>query len=160
MQRRLVVSLVALQCVVAFGYGVQAQDAGSSSGPAYATSTSARRVAAHAADTAAIASKAGEPLTLQLTPRFVSAPGYLRSLVRVARNADNRVLRAAIESEGYYRSSDIQLEGDSAPESHFIDWKGVPAGRYELTVTLLGPGGSTRAARHLDFQVLGLGTGD
>src|SRR6185503_11753845 len=91
MQRRLTVSLVALQLVVACGYAVSAQDA---KRPSYARSSTAREATAALAGAPARAAvaqadKAGDDLTLRLTPRFVSAPGFLRSLVRVAPNADN-----------------------------------------------------------------------
>ena len=89
-----------------------------------------------------------------LTRRVVPAPGYLRSVIRVTPSADNRVLRVTIDSEDYYRSSEIQLDGASAPMSHFIDWKQMPAGTYELTATLIGSGG-TRAERQTNFRVLG-----
>ena len=155
MQRRLTVSLVALQLVVACGFAVAAQDA---KRPSYVRSSASRETAAALAPARAAvaqADKAGDDLTLRLTPRFVSAPGFLRSLVRVAPNADNRLLRVEIDSAGYYRSSEIELDGASAPMSHFMDWKDVPAGKYDLIVTVLGPSGP-RAVRRLNFQVLGI----
>ena len=157
MQRRLTVSLVALQLVVACGYAVSAQDA---KRPSYARSSAARETTAALAGApvgaaVAQADKPADELTLRLTPRFVSAPGYLRSLIRVAPNADNRLLRVEIDSAGYYRSSDIQLEGASAPTSHFMDWKAVPEGKYDLIVSVMGPAGDARIVRHLNFQVLG-----
>ena len=160
MQRRLTVSLVALQLVVACGYAVSAQDA---KRPSYVRSSASRETtAALAANTArgavAQADKPADELTLRMTPRFVSAPGYLRSLIRVAPNAENRLLRVEIDSAGYYRSSDIQLEGASAPTSHFMDWKNVPAGKYDLIVTVMGSSGDARLVRQLNFQVLGVTT--
>ena len=159
MQRKTIASLVALQVVVACGYAVSAQDA---KRPAYARSSALRPTAALAgAPTTAAVTQADKPadeLTLRLTPRFVSAPGYLRSLIRVVPNADNRVLRVEIDSAGYYRSSDIELEGASAPMSHFVDWKAVPAGKYDLIVSVLGPSGDTRLVRKINFQVLGMNT--
>jgi hypothetical protein len=162
MQRRTIVSLVALQLVVACGYAVAAQDA---QRPAYARSSASRETtAALAGDPAraavAQADKPADELTLRLTPRFVSAPGYLRSLIRVAPNDKNRVLRVEIDSAGYYRSSDIQLEGASAPMSHFVDWKEVPAGKYDLRVTVLGAGDDPRLVRTINFQVLGIATNE
>ena len=160
MQRRLTVSLVALQLVVACGYAVAAQDA---QRPSFARSSASRETTAALAGAparavVAQADKSADELTLRLTPRFVSAPGYLRSLIRVAPNAANRVLRVEIDSAGYYRSSDIQLEGASAPMSHFMDWKEVPAGKYDLTVSVLGAGGDPRVVRTINFQVLGMST--
>ena len=154
MQRRTIASLVTLQCVVACGYAIEAQDA--TPRPAYARSTAAL-AGSPARAAVAPAVKPAEDVTLRLTPRFVSAPGYLRSLIRVLPNAENRLMRVSIDSDAYYRSSEIQLDGDSAPTSHWVDFKAVPAGRYELTVEVIGQTG-TRAMRHLDFQVLGFST--
>jgi hypothetical protein len=163
MQRRLTVFLVALQCVVACGYAVEAQRPEYSNAPSANTAVVAPAVAktpvnraSAAAGRAGTVVKPAEDLSLRLTPRFVSAPGYVRSLIRVAPHADNRLLRITIDSDSYYRSSDIELDGDAAAESHFIDWKSLPAGKYQFTVTVMGSTGP-RAQRHLDFRVLGLG---
>ena len=160
MQRQTIASLVALQCVVACGYAIEAQDA--TTRPAFARSSASRETTAALAGAPANAAvaqavKPADEVRLRLSSRFVSEPGYLRSLIRVLPNAENRVLRVSIDSDAYYRSSDIQLEGESAPMNHFVDFKAVPAGKYELTVEVIGPTG-TRATRHLDFQVLGLST--
>ena len=156
MQRRLTVSLVALQLVVACGYAVSAQDA---QRPSFARSSASRETAAALAPARAAVAQADKPadeLTLRLTPRFVSAPGYLRSLIRVAPHEANRMLRVEIDSAGYYRSSDIQLECASAPTSHFVYWKEVPDGKYDLRVSVLGAGDDPRIVRTITFQVLGI----
>ena len=158
MQRRTIVSLVALQLVVACGYAVSAQDA---QRPSYVRSSASRETTAALAPARAAVAQADKPadeLTLRLTPRFVSAPGYLRSLIRVAPHEANRTLRVEIDSDGYYRSSDIQLDGASAPTSHFVDWKEVPAGKYDLRVSVLGAGDDPRVVRTVNFQVLGIST--
>ena len=158
MQRRLTVSLVALQLVVACGYAVAAQDAPRPSYVRASASPTAALAGAPARAAVAQTDKTADELTLRMTPRFVSAPGYLRSLIRVTPNAANRALRVEIDSEGYYRSSEIQLDGSSAPTSHFMDWKAVPAGTYDLTVSVMGPSGDARVVRSLTFQVLGMST--
>ncbi len=140
MRHQVMGSLVALQLVLSWG-GLSAQ------------ADAARPQEPHAHQ------KPPEDLTLRLTPRFVTAPGYLVSVIRVNPSADNRVLRVAIDSDGYYRSSEIQLEGASAPLSHFINWKQVPAGDYELTATLIGAAGP-RAERQISFRVLAILAGD
>lgn len=127
MPRQTFASLLALQLVIACGYAVEAQ-----------------------------VIKPADQLTLRMVPRVVSAPAFLRSLVRVAPNGANRVVRVEIDSDNYYRSSDIPLEGASAPTSHFVDWKQVPAGKYDLIVSVLGTSGDARAVRRLNFQVLGI----
>jgi hypothetical protein len=154
MRRRSTGFLVALQCVVACGYAVSAQDAAQR--PSYTRSVAARPAKAPRVTEAAIV-KAGDPLTLQITPRFSNAPAFVRSRVHVEPNTENRMLRLSVDSDRYYRSSDIPLEGDQAAESHWVDWKQLPAGRYEFVATVLGPTGP-RIQRRMTFEVLGLGT--
>jgi len=153
MRRRSIVFLVALQCVVACGYAVSAQDAAPR--PSYTRAVAVRPAKAPRATDVAV--KGGDPLTLQLTPRFSSAPAFVRSRVHVIPNTENRVLRLSVDSERYYRSSDIALDGDLAAESHWVDWKQLPAGRYEFVATVLGPTGP-RVQRRMTFEVIGLGT--
>ena len=105
MQRRTIASLVALQCVVACGYAVEAQDA--TERPAYVRSSASRDTtvalaSAPASAAVARATKPADEVTLRLTPRFVSAPGYLRSLIRVAPNAENRLMRVSIGVTGLW----------------------------------------------------------
>ena len=78
--------------------------------------------------------------------------------VVVVYGADAAKLRIEIDSAAYYRSSEIQLDGASAPMSHFMDWKAVPAGKYDLIVSVIGPSGDARVVRSLNFQVLGMST--
>jgi hypothetical protein len=93
-------------------------------------------------------------LQLKLTSRYSFAPAMVRSLVRVAPHKDNRALRVEIDSPSFYRSSEIELEGDRAAQNHFFSWKSLPPGVYSVAVTVLGPDGP-RASRSLPFEVLG-----
>jgi len=103
----------------------------------------------------AASQKPSDDLALILPRRVVPAPGYIRSVIRVTPSTENRTLRVEIDSDDYFRSSEIQLDGASAPMSHFMDWKEVPAGKYDLIVTVIGQSG-TRVVRRLNFQVLGI----
>ncbi|MFN8062985.1 MAG: hypothetical protein U0Q12_27785 [Vicinamibacterales bacterium] len=95
-------------------------------------------------------------LSLKLSSVAASAPAPLRTTVIVRPHDDNRLLRIAIDGDRYYRSSDIELEGAVAPLSHLVQWRDVPAGRYQVTVQLFGPSGS-RAAVSREFVVFGPG---
>ena len=84
MQRRTIASLVALQCVVACGYAIEAQDAPPR--PTYARSSASRESTAALADAPASAAvaqadKPVEQVTLRLPRRVVTAPGYLACVV-------------------------------------------------------------------------------
>ena len=74
------------------------------------------------------------PLTIQVTPRFAFAPASVRVTVRVQPHPDNSGVYVTASG---YRSSFIQLEGDAAPITNYIEWRSVPAGDYVVTASLI-----------------------
>ena len=82
-----------------------------------------------------------EKLTVRVTPLVVLAPTNARGLVRVPRHADNRLLRVVLESENYYSSSDIELQGADAAQTHLFNWRALPPGSYRVRVEIYGPAG-------------------
>jgi hypothetical protein len=62
-----------------------------------------------------------------------------------------------VDSDRYYRSSDIELDGAGAARTHFIVWNALPEGAYTITVTVYGTGGQ-RSRESAPFEVRGLGT--
>lgn len=63
----------------------------------------------------------------------------------VPREAENRALEVVAESEEFYRSSTIQLDGDQAPRLSVVSFSRVPSGTYEVTVHVLDADGHRRA---------------
>jgi hypothetical protein len=59
-------------------------------------------------------SGAGEPLTMQVSPRASFEPAILTIRAMVEADNDNRALEVVAESPDFYRSSYIQLEGARA----------------------------------------------
>jgi hypothetical protein len=108
----------------------------------------ARRIVG-AALCAALASpgNAAEPVALnaRVRPAVAFAPATVRIEVLVGADDDNRVLQIVADSGEYLRSSVIPLEGAKAPRFHSITYRGMPAGRYEVQVSLLAPNGTVRA---------------
>jgi hypothetical protein len=94
------------------------------------------------------------PVRLRLVARVVSAPADFSGLVRVTPNADYRLLRVVLDSDNFYRSSDIQLEGDRSPRNHFLSWRSLPAGTYRIVVTVFGTQG-LRTQVTQEFLVVG-----
>src|SRR5687768_6364512 len=94
------------------------------------------------------------PIELRLTSKFALSPATMRSLVRVAPHEDNRKLRVEIDSPGYFRASEIDLDGLHAPPNHYFAWSELPAGSYSIIVTVLGANGR-RVSSDLPFEVLG-----
>ena len=141
MRHQLMGSLVAFQFILS-GAGLWAQNAQTDPPEPSAASVTAS------------SQKPADDLALILPRRIVPAPGYMRSVIRVTPSTENRALRVEIDSDDYFRSTEIQLDGASAPMSHFIDWKQMPPGMYAITATLIGSEG-TRATRQTRFRVAG-----
>ena len=99
---------------------------------------------------------AKQGVEVRLSARFALEQEIVRSLIRVAPHRDNRLLRVEIESPDFFRSSDVQLEGELAARNHFFSWKALPPGSYDLIVTVLGSQGP-RIRRHVSFDVVGTG---
>jgi hypothetical protein len=93
-------------------------------------------------------------LDVRMSGSFALAPAVLRSTVFVEQSPDNRILRVSVDGENYYSSSDIALEGANAPRSHQMQWYGLPAGEYQVSMELFGTAGS-RAVLVRRFSVVG-----
>ncbi|MBI4265917.1 MAG: hypothetical protein HY657_16195 [Acidobacteria bacterium] len=82
------------------------------------------------------ASSPQKPLTLSLRSLAGIEPATFAATIHVQPDAANRFLRVAIDSDDWYRSSDMQLDGVSAPKRHTVMWPGLRAGRYCVTVVV------------------------
>jgi hypothetical protein len=89
---------------------------------------------------------AGQPMALRVSPRVATEPATLLVSVTVEPHADNRALQICVDSEGYYRSSLIQLDGGDAPRSTTSSFPNVPGGDHVVRAVLFGPGGKQRAS--------------
>jgi hypothetical protein len=90
-------------------------------------------------------------VSLRLAPYVAFAPATVRATIRVPRHDDNRLLRVAVVSERFFRSSDIQLEGAEAAVSHQMIWKNLPAGDYVVVAEVYT---ATRRSAHRAAQEL------
>ena len=79
---------------------------------------------------------ASEKLTLRVTPNVSNAPSTVIVKATVARNSDNRWLHIAADSGEFYRSSEIQLDGDRAPVVTEIRLPNLPGGEYTVVAIL------------------------
>ena len=79
---------------------------------------------------------ANEKLTLRVTPNVSSAPSTVIVKATVARNAENRWLHIEADSGEFFRSSEIQLDGDRAPVVSEFRLPNLPGGEYVVKAVL------------------------
>jgi hypothetical protein len=97
----------------------------------------------------------GQPLTVTATPKISFAPASVRIRARIEPNASNRLLTIVADGENFYRSSEIQLDGDQAPRVFELDLRSVPAGDYDVVTILNDAKGAQRVSAPLSVTVLG-----
>jgi hypothetical protein len=97
--------------------------------------------------TASDTTGASEKLTLRVTPNVSSAPSTVIVRATVAKNADNRWLHIEADSGEFYRSSEIQLDGDKAPVVTEIRLPNLPGGEYTVKAVLRGTMGDETIVR-------------
>jgi hypothetical protein len=51
-----------------------------------------------------------------------------------------------LDSAAFYSSSDVALEGERAPRTKEVTFRNVPAGAYNVSVTLIGNDGQRTSA--------------
>jgi hypothetical protein len=95
------------------------------------------------------AADAGERLTIVVTPIVAYAPANVRVRARVESNADNRSIQIVADSTEFYRSSEIQLDGERAPRTTVVEFRNLPSGTYNVTAVLVGSASRTSAVRQI-----------
>ena len=105
---------------------------------------------------AATGPKAQEPVRIAASPTFAFAPALLRVRVRVEPNAANRTLTITADSDGYYRSSLLELEGDTSEKTFFVEFKRVPAGQYQLSAVVRNGSGKDVAVATQGVSILSI----
>ena len=100
---------------------------------------------------------AGDQLKLAVSPAHAFAPALLRIQVRIAPSVENRTLEIIADSATFYRSSEIQLEGDRSPATFSLEIKAVPEGDYRVVGILRDGAAHQRSIVYQDVTVLGPG---
>jgi len=107
----------------------------------------------------AISASSGEQLRIAVTPAQSFAPSNLNIRARVVRDAENRALTVVAESEEFYRSSQVPLEGEQAPSTIMFQFRGVPDGEYQVYAILTDSVGHQRAIAQQTVRVIPSGLG-
>jgi hypothetical protein len=103
---------------------------------------------------AAVPSVANEAIRLRVTPEMTVEPAWITVQASIEPDANNRALHLEIDSETFFRSSRVELEGENAPRTNVFQYRGLPAGEYEVRGALIGRDGRQRAIVRRSVMVL------
>lgn len=103
---------------------------------------------------------AHQPLTVSVSPIQSFAPTTLTVRVHMEPSADNRILEVVVESDEYYRSSRVPLDGQDAPRTTSLEFRNLPSGTYEVRGALIDGLGHDRAAMRARVIVLESAAGE
>ena len=92
------------------------------------------------------AAGADEKISMQVSPSVAFAPANLSVRTTIAADADNRAIEIVAESTDFYRSSEMQLDGESAPKTTTFQFRSLPMGEYSVRAVLRGQGGRELAS--------------
>ena len=99
------------------------------------------------------------PLTVKVSPAVCFAPANLVVLTTIEADANNRAIEIVADSPEFYRSSQVELEGDKAPRTTMFEFRSLPSGTYEVKATLVGRDGKPRAFVRQQVNVIASGGG-
>ena len=83
-----------------------------------------------------------------IRPRVGYAPAVVIIEALVEPANEKRFLDFVVDSGEYYRSSTIALSGAGAPRVSVVEFRAVPAGTYDVQVSMRGETGKVRARLH------------
>jgi hypothetical protein len=101
----------------------------------------------------------GDRIAIKVSPAQALAPSMLRVLVRIEPDVENRSLTVSVDSGDFYRSSEIQLDGDRAPKSFELQFPSLPEGEYDVVGVVKDNVGRQRSFAHNYARFIGVGGG-
>jgi len=102
----------------------------------------------------AVAANAGERLSVRVSPALAHAPADIIVYVTLERNAENRLLRVSAESDDFFRSSEVTLDGEDNARVMILHFLQLPPGAYSVTVDVKGVNGQTKGRARCEVNVL------
>ena len=102
--------------------------------------------------------RARERMTLKVSPAVAFAPANLIVRTMIEADSRNRAVEIVAESDDFYRSSEIQLDGEHAPRTTTFEFRSLPPGAYEVKATLLGSNGASLATVRHQMNVIATGS--
>jgi len=103
---------------------------------------------------------AAERISIKVSPAVAFAPANLVVRAIVESDARNRAIEIVAESADFYRSSEVELEGDRAPRTSQFEFRSLPPGVYEVRASLIGDDGQQRGIVRQQVNVIAIGSGE
>jgi hypothetical protein len=82
-----------------------------------------------------------DPVNVRLSASVATAPATVVVTATVVRDERNRMLVLAAESDDFFRSSAIELNGENEARRHQLWLKELPEGHYVISAELQGTTG-------------------
>ena len=115
-------------------------------------------LAAAAAATATTSMHGAESVSVRVTPAISFAPADVTINAMVEPNAANRTIEVVIDSGEYFRRSAAGLDGDRAPRANQFRFPRLPAGAYQIRVTVKGASGQERGSAIAEIRLIDHGS--
>src|SRR5688572_18274480 len=93
----------------------------------------------------AVTFAADQQVRVRVSPQSARAPADVLVYVTIERSEENRLLRVSAESEEFFRSSEVSLEGEGSARIKILRFRDLPPGDYDVTADVLGSTGQRRA---------------
>jgi hypothetical protein len=107
---------------------------------------------------AALSASGNDRLLIHVTPSVCFAPANLIVRTIIERDPANRAMEVIAESPDFYRSSEVQIDGDKAPRTTTFEFRSLPSGTYQVSARLLDGRGRPLAEVHQQVSVMSAGS--
>jgi hypothetical protein len=98
--------------------------------------------------------EADQALRATVRPRIGHAPAVVIIEALIEPASENRFLDFVVDSGDFYRSSTIELTGAGAPRVNVVEFRAVPAGSYDVLISMREATGKVRARLHDRFVIV------
>ena len=93
--------------------------------------------------------------SVRVSPVVSFAPSNLTVSAQVEPDANNRAMEVVVDSEEFYRSSTIPLDGDHAPKTITFQFRSLPSGEYKVTASVAGANGQWKVVGRAHVNIIG-----
>ena len=98
---------------------------------------------------------AGDRIAIRVSPSVAFAPANLIVRTTIQTNHQNRLLEVTAESDDFYRSSEMQLDGENAPHTTIFEFRSVPGGTYRVRAEIKDASGEPLGSAQANLNVIG-----